>query len=60
MCPFAKDEVVELTTFTGLYQEGDFIANFHGCQRETARTCEEEMGPLIARWRELKDQEGRQ
>ncbi|KAK4555645.1 UV-damaged DNA-binding protein rad7 [Recurvomyces mirabilis] len=43
----------------GIYQEGDFIANFHGCQRDTARNCEEEMGPLMSRWRELRDQERR-
>ncbi|KAK0316730.1 putative alpha-1,6-mannosyltransferase mnn11 [Friedmanniomyces endolithicus] len=41
------------------YQEGDFIANFHGCQRDTSRNCEEEMGPLMIRWRELRDQERR-
>ncbi|KAK5116353.1 hypothetical protein LTR62_007900 [Meristemomyces frigidus] len=43
----------------GIYQEGDFVANFHGCQRDTARNCEEEMRPLMSRWRELRDQEGR-
>ena len=42
---------------SGLYQEGDFIANFHGCQRDAARNCEEEMNPLMSRWRELRDQE---
>ncbi|KAF7196491.1 putative alpha-1,2-galactosyltransferase C8D2.17 [Pseudocercospora fuligena] len=41
----------------GLYQEGDFVANFHGCQRDPKRNCEEEMNPLVSRWRELKDQE---
>lgn len=41
----------------GSYQEGDFLANFHGCARDAARGCEEEMGPLMARWRELRDQE---
>ncbi|CAK4034282.1 glycosyltransferase family 34 [Lecanosticta acicola] len=41
----------------GLYQEGDFIANFHGCQRDATRDCEEEMRPLMSRWRELRDQE---
>ncbi|KAM0689354.1 hypothetical protein Q7P36_011432 [Cladosporium allicinum] len=39
----------------GIYQEGDFIANFHGCARDAARNCEEEMRPLMTRWRELRD-----
>ncbi|KAK5136329.1 hypothetical protein LTR08_003702 [Meristemomyces frigidus] len=43
----------------GTYQEGDFVANFHGCARNAARDCEKEMGPLMARWRELRDQERR-
>ncbi|KAK5120279.1 hypothetical protein LTR85_006485 [Meristemomyces frigidus] len=43
----------------GLYQEGDFVANFHGCHRDQSRNCEEEMGPLMTRWRELRDQERR-
>ncbi|KAF2723980.1 glycosyltransferase family 34 protein [Polychaeton citri CBS 116435] len=42
-----------------LYQEGDFVANFHGCQRDGTRNCEDEMRPLITRWRELKDGERR-
>jgi len=46
-----------LTSNTGIYQEGDFIANFHGCARDAARTCEEEMKPLLTRWRELRDGE---
>ncbi|KAK4634845.1 hypothetical protein CLAFUW4_01333 [Fulvia fulva] len=48
---------VGTSTPEGLYQEGDFVANFHGCQRDPARDCEQEMGPLISRWRELRDQE---
>jgi mannan polymerase II complex MNN11 subunit len=40
---------------SGIYQEGDFIANFHGCARDAARNCEEEMKPLMTRWRELRD-----
>ncbi|KAL1589050.1 hypothetical protein WHR41_02190 [Cladosporium halotolerans] len=39
----------------GIYQEGDFVANFHGCARDAARNCEEEMKPLMSRWRELRD-----
>lgn len=39
----------------GVYQEGDFVANFHGCARDAARSCEEEMKPLMSRWRELRD-----
>ena len=46
-----------LTSNTGIYQEGDFIANFHGCARDAARTWEEEMKPLLTRWRELRDGE---
>lgn len=52
-----KGARLELMAITGLYQEGDFVANFHGCQRDPARNCEEEMGPLMSRWRELRDQE---
>lgn len=43
----------------GTYQEGDFVANFHGCHRDPARNCEDEMSPLMSRWRELRDQERR-
>jgi len=43
----------------GIYQEGDFIANFHGCARDAARSCEDEMKPLLTRWRELRDGERR-
>ncbi|KAK3110246.1 putative alpha-1,6-mannosyltransferase mnn11 [Teratosphaeriaceae sp. CCFEE 6253] len=43
----------------GLYHEGDFTANFHGCQRDGARDCEQEMAPLMTRWKELRDQERR-
>jgi len=39
----------------GIYQEGDFVANFHGCARDAARNCEDEMRPLMTRWRELRD-----
>lgn len=41
--------------YSGIYQEGDFVANFHGCARDAARNCEEEMRPLMTRWRELRD-----
>lgn len=43
----------------GIYQEGDFIANFYGCDKDGGRHCDDEMGPLIARWREVRDQESR-
>ncbi|KAK8198492.1 putative alpha-1,6-mannosyltransferase mnn11 [Zalaria obscura] len=43
----------------GTYQEGDFVANFHGCQRDSARDCEQEMQPLLTRWREIRDRERR-
>lgn len=48
-----------LTAQPGIYQEGDFIANFHGCARDAARNCESEMKPLMTRWRELRDGERR-
>lgn len=41
----------------GIYNEGDFIANFHGCQRDAARNCEEESQHLMIRWREITDRE---
>ncbi|KAK4963852.1 putative alpha-1,6-mannosyltransferase mnn11 [Elasticomyces elasticus] len=41
----------------GIYVEGDFVANFHGCQRDENRNCEEEMQPLLSRWREIRDRE---
>ncbi|EMF17136.1 glycosyltransferase family 34 protein [Sphaerulina musiva SO2202] len=41
----------------GLYQEGDLVANFHGCQRDHQRSCQEEMAPLISRQRELRELE---
>ncbi|KAI7660834.1 hypothetical protein KC318_g9827, partial [Hortaea werneckii] len=43
----------------GLYSDGDFVANFHGCARDSGRNCEEEMDPLMTRWRELRDSERR-
>lgn len=43
-------------TYTdGHYQQGDFIANFRGCQKDQTRSCDEEMAPLMSRWRELRD-----
>ncbi|QIW97155.1 hypothetical protein AMS68_002673 [Peltaster fructicola] len=50
---------VAKTDAGGAYQEGDFIANFHGCAREKGRNCEEEMRPMLSRWRELRDGERR-
>lgn len=43
----------------GAYQEGDFVANFHGCAKDSTRDCEAEMGPLMSRWREMRDHERR-
>ncbi|TKA69873.1 hypothetical protein B0A49_05552 [Cryomyces minteri] len=39
----------------GTYHEGDFVANFHGCDRDGNRNCEKEMAPLMTRWREIRD-----
>ncbi|KAI5197011.1 hypothetical protein E4T39_07496 [Aureobasidium subglaciale] len=41
----------------GIYNEGDFVANFHGCIRDSKRSCEAEMQPLLTRWREITDRE---
>lgn len=41
----------------GVYNEGDFVANFHGCQRDPARDCEKEIQHLLIRWREITDRE---
>ena len=46
--------------YTGLYEDGDFVVNFHGCQRDPERSCELEMGMSVTRWRELRDQQRRQ
>ncbi|KAF4550247.1 Galactosyl transferase GMA12/MNN10-like protein 2 [Elsinoe fawcettii] len=63
----------------GVYTEGDFIANFEGCDRRTVavelteaekkrkktpptrteNSCQKEMEPLLSRWREMVDREGR-
>lgn len=51
------DEI--LIKFIAEYQEGDFVANFHGCARDKGRDCEAEMKPLMTRWRALKDGERR-
>lgn len=50
---------IAYTDGLGVYQEGDFLANFHGCARDPARSCEDEMRPLMVRWRELRDGERR-
>lgn len=54
-----KDKSTDFCITIGIYQEGDFVANFHGCARDAARNCEEEMKPLMTRWRELRDGERR-
>lgn len=41
----------------GLYNEGDFVANFHGCIRDNQRDCEKEIQPLLTRWKEIRDRE---
>ncbi|GAB7352888.1 hypothetical protein MBLNU459_g3483t1 [Dothideomycetes sp. NU459] len=41
----------------GIYKEGDFVANFHGCQRDPQRDCEKEIQHLLIRWREITDRE---
>lgn len=56
---FAQYGDIVLIQSIGIYQEGDFVANFHGCGRDAARNCEEEMKPLMTRWRELRDGERR-
>ena len=39
----------------GMYKDGDFIANFHGCDRPGAgRDCEKEAEPLIEHLQSLK------
>nr|POE90687.1 putative alpha-1,2-galactosyltransferase c8d2.17 [Quercus suber] len=53
---YSKDVVAPAAKPDGMYQEGDFIANFHGCTRDSARVCEDEMRPLMSRWKELRDQ----
>ena len=32
----------------GAYQEGDFVANFHGCAKDKKRNCESEMHSLLS------------
>ncbi|KAF2860893.1 glycosyltransferase family 34 protein [Piedraia hortae CBS 480.64] len=43
----------------GIYQEGDFVANFNGCAKDPGRSCDQEMAPLISRWRVMREQENR-
>ncbi|KAF2236538.1 glycosyltransferase family 34 protein [Viridothelium virens] len=42
----------------GVYAEGDFVVNFFGCDLAGDRNCEEEMTPMITRWREIRDRRG--
>ncbi|SMR44727.1 unnamed protein product [Zymoseptoria tritici ST99CH_3D1] len=43
-----------------MYREGDFVANFWGCGKEEGRaSCEKEMGPMMEKWRGMRDAEGR-
>ncbi|PNS16935.1 hypothetical protein CAC42_4899 [Sphaceloma murrayae] len=64
---------------SGIYTEGDFIANFEGCEKRSVQSdlspeerrkkklpptsiknmCEKEMAPLLSRWKEMVDREGR-
>lgn len=46
-----------LILLIGTYQEGDFIANFESCAKDSKRSCESEMEPMISRWREMRAQE---
>lgn len=51
---YVKEAVVQegaTVTVDGTYSEGDFVANFHGCNTDPTRSCEREMEPLITRWR---------
>ncbi|KAL9087862.1 MAG: hypothetical protein Q9165_006424 [Trypethelium subeluteriae] len=41
----------------GAYAEGDFVVNFFGCDIAGDRNCEEEMTPMITRWREIRDRQ---
>lgn len=55
-----KSPKIELTRVrVGIYHEGDFVANARGCNRDRKRDCEEELRPLMSRWRELRDAEKR-
>ncbi|PPJ56210.1 hypothetical protein CBER1_09397 [Cercospora berteroae] len=42
-------KTAEESTTEGLYQEGDFVANFHGCHTNPKRNCEEEMQSFITK-----------
>lgn len=66
---------VEESVKEGTYADGDFVANFHGCNARvdedgaakkkkvsgmtTTNRCEEEQASLLRRWREMVDREGR-
>ena len=47
-----------MATAEEIYSEGDFVVNFFGCDGTESRDCEKEMGPLINRWREIRDRRG--
>ena len=36
----------------GLWQEGDFLVRFAGCETTTERKCEDEMKPYYKKWME--------
>ncbi|KAL2215903.1 alpha-1,6-mannosyltransferase subunit [Thermoascus aurantiacus ATCC 26904] len=39
----------------GTYKEGDFVIRFAGCENDSTRNCEQEMGPYYARWQRMND-----
>lgn len=41
----------------GAYKEGDFLVRFHGCDRDTKRSCEKELDPYYNLWaKKLKNE----
>ena len=34
-----------------MYQEGDFVVRFPGCEAEADRHCDQEMGPYFNTWK---------
>lgn len=39
-----------------MYEEGDFILRFVGCELDPARNCEEEMKPYYEKWKKARDE----
>jgi mannan polymerase II complex MNN11 subunit len=60
-CYAGKGVKKEQESTTAVYKEGDFVANFRNCHKKNeGRDCEREMAPLLERWREMRDREGRE